>query len=288
MKKLIIALLVLVSVNLTAQNNNSLLWKVTGNELSQPSYIFGTIHMIPKKDYFFTPEMQNAFDSCQTLVIEADMFSIKLSEQIKLATKVVLPDHKTLQDYMDSTEYAQFKQVLIDSFGIKEKTIDKRYNRIKPFFLTALLLKQHIGKVKTYEQELYKTSKKQKMELIGLETLEFQMSLADSITIEEQVDGIAEDMAEISLYYDMVELYKNQDLDGLHQMGIDELKAEGDLKFMNLIITERNKDWIPKIKELTANSTCFVAVGALHLVGVDGVLELLRKEGYSVTAVVNE
>lgn len=285
MKKIIIALFVMVSLNLTAQNINSLLWEISGNGLSQTSYIFGTIHMIPKKDYFFTPEMQSAFNSCHTLVIEADMFSLKLADQIKLASKVILPDHKTIQDYMDSTEYLQFKQVLIDSLGIKEKTIDKRYNRIKPFFLSALLLQKYVGKTKTYEEELYKASKKQKMELIGLETLEFQMSLADSITIEEQVEGINEDIAEISQYYEMVRLYKKQDLYGLNQMSIEELRTESDTNFMNLIITERNKNWIPKIKQYTKKNACFIAVGALHLAGNDGVIELLRKEGYSVTAV---
>jgi uncharacterized protein YbaP (TraB family) len=287
MKKIIIALLVLVSVNLTAQNNNnnSLLWKITGNGLTQPSYIFGTIHMIPKKDYFFTPQMQSAFDSCQTLVIEADMFSLKLADQIKLASKIVLPEQKTLLDYMDSAEYISFKQILIDSLGVKEKTLDKKYNRIKPFFLTALLMQKYVGKTKTYEEELYKISKKQKMNLIGLETLEFQMSLADSITIEEQIEGLGESMGEILQYYKMVELYKNQDLEGLYKMAIAEFKTETELEFMNLIVSKRNADWVPKIKQYTNISSCFIAVGTLHLAGTDGVIELLRREGYSVTAV---
>lgn len=286
MKKTLLLLLSAFSMLAHAQENNSILWQISGNGLKQPSYLFGTIHMIPKKDYFFTPKMNEVFLSCNALLIEADMFSIGLSEQIDLAKRAFLPESKTLQDYMDSLEYLQFKQVMKDSLGIKEKKIDGSYGRIKPFFLSALLLQKYVGKTKTYEQELYNYSKKNKMELLALETIDFQMSLADSLSIEEQIDGLG-DMKEYHKYFEMVTLYKQQNINGLYDMGIEEFQTQAELKFMALFLTDRNRDWIPKIENFAKEKSCFIAVGALHLTGETGVIELLRKEGYTVEPVVS-
>jgi hypothetical protein len=286
MRKLLILLFALVYVGIQAQENKSILWEISGNGLSQPSYLFGTIHMIPKKDYFFTPEMKKAFKSCHRLVIEADMFSLSLSEQVNLAKQVVLPNGKTLKNYMDSAEYVQFKHFLHDSLGIKESKIDNKYARIKPFFLTALLLKEYVGKTKTYEQELHKTAKKQKMELLGLETIEFQMSLAEQMSIEEQLDEIT-DLREFRDYYRMVELYKQQDLNGLYKMSVESFNTEKEMQFMEILINQRNIDWIKKIEKLVAEKSCFIAVGAMHLPDEKGVIELLRKEGYTLQPVLS-
>jgi uncharacterized protein len=284
MRKLLILLFALVSAGIQAQENNSILWEISGNGLSQPSYLFGTLHMIPKKDYFFTPEMEKAFKSCNRLVIEADMFSLSLSEQVNLAKQAILPNGKTLKNYMDSVGYVQFKQFLHDSLGIKESKIDNKYARIKPFFLTALLLKEYAGKTKTYEQELHKTAKKQKMELIGLETIEFQMSLAEQMPIGEQLDGLT-DLREFRDYYHLVGLYKQQNLNGLYAVSVGSFNTEKEMQFIEILINQRNIDWIKKIQKLASEKPCFIAVGAMHLPGEKGVIELLKKEGYTLKPV---
>jgi len=280
----LLLVLVLFSVSLKSQNSSSLLWEISGNGLKQPSYLFGTIHIIPKSDYFFTDEMKQAFDSCKALVLEADMFSISLSEKIKMVNKVLIPDGKTLEQYMDSNEYAYFKQVLKDSLGISGKKVDKKYARIKPFFLTALLLQEFVGKTKTYEQELFNDSKKNDMSLLGLETIEFQLSLAEEIPFGEQLTELT-DMNQYRSYSTMVALYKRQDLDGLHKMSIEEYKTPAEKEFLDLFLTKRNSDWIPKIEKMINEQPCFIAVGALHLPGETGVIELLKKEGFTVNPV---
>ncbi len=241
MKITIVVLLAVITLSASAQTENSLLWEISGNGLEKSSYIFGTIHMIPKNDFFFTPQMQTTFNTCETLVIEADMFNMSLSEKINLATQMILPDGKTLQNYMESVEYAELKQILADSIGIKEKKFDKKYSRIKPFYLMGVFLPEYLGKIKTYEQELFNYSKKNKMELKALETIEFQMKLAEGLSMEEQIEGLA-DMEQYRMYYKMVELYKEQNINELHEMALAEYKTESELDFLKVFVNDRNKD----------------------------------------------
>lgn len=287
MKKNLITAILLIFASITsAQNQNSLLWEISGNGLQKPSYLFGTIHMIPKKDYFFTDQMSKSLKNCESLVVEINMFSLSLAQQVNLVKQVILPQDKTIKQYMDSIEYFAFRQFLIDSLNIKKKKIDKRYIRIKPFFLTALLMQDYVGKTKTYEQELYKLSKKNKMELKALENIEFQMGLAEKMTIEEQIEGMT-DMESFSMYYEMVELYKKQNIKDLYNISMQEYKTDEELDFLKVFIDDRNADWIPKIENLTKESSCFIAFGALHLPGKKGVIQLLKNKGYTIKPIIS-
>lgn len=279
--KFITIILLTFSVTLFAQNSNSLLWKVSGKNMPKPSYLFGTIHMIPKNDYFFSPVMQKAFNSCQVLVIEADMFNMSFNQKIDLANKVLLPNNKTLLHYIDTTLYSQFVKILTDSLGISKRTIEKKYNRVKPVFLSALILQEYIGKTKTYEHELYKMSKKNKMTLMALETVDFQIELTNSIDIETQITDLT-NMDDYRGYYQMVNLYKNQNIDRLYSLNADSF---ADTVYRYAFIDNRNKNWIPIIESIMLKNASFIAVGAMHLPGQNGVIELLKKQGYVVEPV---
>ncbi len=258
-----------------------LLWEISGNGLEQPSYLFGTIHMIPKNDYFFTDAMQKAFDSSEQLVLEADMFNLSLADKLKLAGEMFLPQGTTLQDYMEAERYAAMRQLFADSLGIKAKKLDKKYSRIKPFFLSALLLQEYVGKTRTYEEELNQAAKKQGMLVQGLETVAYQMGLANSLSIEEQLEGM-DDMASYRQYASLVAAYKQQDLNQLLQLSEEEYESEAGQAFMADFVHTRNADWVPKIEAFIKDRPTFIAVGALHLPGEKGVLDLLKGQGYTV------
>lgn len=285
MKNLIILLSLVSTFNLSAQNENSLLWKISGNGLEKPSYLFGTIHMIPKKDYFFTEQMQSVLNATDVLVIEADMFTMSLADKIKLASAAIFPDGKRLNNYLDSADYYEFKRLIVDSIGIKAKKFDKKYSRFKPFYLAAFLMKEYVGKIRTYEEELFKMSKKQGKSLRALETVEFQMNLVDNLTIEEQLGSIS-DMEDFRMYYELVEAYKQQDLSELYKLAL--IEYDIDSEFMKIFVNNRNHDWVPKIITMAKNESCFIAVGALHIVGKDGLISLLKKAGYEVSSVKAE
>ena len=77
-----------------AQDGNSLLWKVSGQGITKPSYLFGTIHMVPSDKYFFTDKMQAAFSNSEVLGLEAEM-DMSLADQIKMAQQLIMPDGKS-------------------------------------------------------------------------------------------------------------------------------------------------------------------------------------------------
>lgn len=259
---------------------NSLLWKISGKGIEQPSYIFGTIHIIPKDDFFFTDLMKEKFDSCQKLILEIDI-NLSLSEQINAAKKMMLPDGKTLSDYMTDKEFSELKTDLLDTLKIKESTF-KRMQNIKPLISSSLIINDLIGKSKTYEKEFNKRAKKNRMAVEGLETLDFQLDLINNVSIEDQIKMLTEDISSENLmvdYYKMVEIYKKQNLDSLKTLIDSDDSME---KLSDDFLKNRNSEWISKIEELIKENPVFIAVGAGHLAGKDGILNLLKEHGYSI------
>ncbi len=261
-----------------AQDTNSLLWKVTGKELSKPSYLFGTIHMLPQDKYFFTEKMQEALTNSDVLALEVDM-NVSVADQMKMASDVIMPDQKTWADYMTAEEYAAVKSAFVDSLGIKEKKVDK-YAKLKPFYATSYILLELVGKVKMYERELVSLAKKEKKEVIGLETLQEQMEIVSSIPVEEQIEDLKATTASlIRDYNEMLDAYLNQDLKALEQTTKENESFE---TIEAKLLTERNLRWVKSIAEMMQDNSYFFAVGAMHLVGETGLINQLKMAGYTV------
>lgn len=281
----IISLFFAFSVQAQSPTNNdkSLLWEISGNGLEKPSYIFGTMHLVPKDDYFFTDKMKEKFETCKKLILEIDI-NIPLKKQIEIAKQVLLPKGKLLSDYMTADEFDKFQSYILDTLKIKKSTF-KKINKIKPLLGSSLIINELAGKTKAYEKELNKLAKKNDMQVGGLETMEFQMSLINNISVEDQIKMMTEDDMSgnpMDAYNEMLNVYKEQDLDKLKKlMDADDSMASIEDDFLN----NRNKDWIPKIEKLANEKPVFIAVGAGHLAGDDGVIHLLREQGYTVTAI---
>lgn len=270
------------------ENSNNLLWQISGKNIEKPSYIFGTMHMMPQKDFFYPNQFKEKFNSCQVLVMEIDM-DISIKEQLALLPKVMYPDKKTLKDYMDEDDYNKYRVFFTDTMGLKKKKLTK-FEKIRPFFAYSLILKKLLpGKIAMFEPKLNKMAKKKKMDIYGLETLDFQMNMVEDISIEEQVEMflISEDASKtnnlVTEFFETVDMYKKQNIDGMTEM-TEEESGENE-EFTKTFLTDRNENWIPKIEKLISNKPTFIAVGAAHLGGDLGVLNLLREAGYTVTAV---
>jgi uncharacterized protein YbaP (TraB family) len=264
-----------------AQETNSLLWKVSGNDIDKPSYLFGTIHMLPEDKYFFTDKMQAALSSSEALALEVDL-DIPLAEQMKMASQMIMPEGKSWADYMTKEEYATVKSAFVDSLGIKEKKVDK-YSKIRPIYVSGLILSELLGNVKIYENELADMAKKQKKTILGLETFQEQMEIVGSITLEDQIEDLKQTTASMLRdYNEMLDAYITQNLDELEKVSTE---SDGFDKMEAKLLTERNDRWIKAIMEKLASRPTFYAVGAMHLVGENGLIQQLKNEGYSVEAV---
>lgn len=272
-----------------AANENSLLWQVTGKELKEPSYVFGTIHMIGKNDFFLTDAMTKAFGESDRVVFEINMEEMNdFSVLFTLMGKIRMKDGKTLSDLISEEDY---------------KMVDKHFSEmglplsfletIKPLFLSTFASgdvapgDMESGKLKSYEMEFMEMAKTAKKEMDGLETIEFQLSMFDSIPYKAQADMLVDAIKNAGegddQFKQMVDLYKQQDLLGLQKM--IEGDTEGVGEFEDILLAGRNRNWIPLMDGMMKTKKTFFAVGAGHLGGEQGVIALLRKEGYTVKAV---
>ena len=292
MKKNLIALTIGILLSITtvisqtAANNtgyNSVLWEISGNNLQKSSYLFGTIHLMPESEYKFDNSLKEKFETCKMLVLETEI-DMPLKQQIELVKKIILPKGKKLSDYMTPEQFADYKSYLLDTLNIKKGTFNKM-EKIKPIFSSVLVLNELIEKPLSYEKEFSKEAKKRKMEILGLETIEFQMGLMDSISVERQVEMLLKDDIHsnpLIEYNKLLDAYKQQDLEKLYNFA----KEDDDFKYFEEdLLVNRNIKWTASLKKTMNEQSAFIAVGAAHLYGEQGMVSLLRKEGYTVKAI---
>lgn len=274
----------------TASVPHSLLWKIEKADQSQPSYLFGTIHMIPKEDYFLPSGLDEAFYKSKQVVFEIDLDEMSdMGSMMGMLSNLMMKDGTTLKDLLTPQEYTEVSKYF-DNMGLPMFLLSK----VKPMFLSMLAevnmnpAEMQSDDIVSYEMNLYDRAQKEKKEVGGLETMQYQMSLFDSISYKDQavmlMDAIKGTNTDTDMYDQTVELYKHQDIEAMIEMATEPKPGE-DGNFENVLINNRNKNWIPIMSKLMKNGPVFFAVGAGHLAGENGVLSLLKKQGYKVTPV---
>jgi len=266
--------------------SNNLLWKISGNGLEKSSFLYGTIHMIGAEDFFLPDGTMTAMDASDRVVFEIDMADMTdMSSMMGLMDKAFMKDNLTLQDLLTEEDFKlvedHFKDMGLPIFFMQ---------RIKPMFLTVFTSGDmspgdlQSGKIKSYEFEFMEMAKNGEKPTAGLETIDFQLSVFDSIPYADQaemlMDGIKNGGSDSDSFKEIVEVYKEQNLTKMLAMTLSE---DGGLaEYDDLLLNQRNKNWIPQMKTMMAENVNFFAVGAGHLPGDEGVINLLREAGYTV------
>ncbi len=267
------------------KNDNSLLWEVSGNGLQQPSYLFGTFHLMCKNDIVFSSQLKAAVNLSDMIYMEMD-----LDDPATIFGGILfmnMKDGKTLQELYSPVDYKKVEDYFRDSLHMPMALVQK----MKPFFLEAMLYPKMMPckTVSGVEEELLKLAKLEKKEIKGLETMEFQASVFDSIPYEDQAKELLKSIdsmaANKQLFDTMMNVYKSQQLNEIEnlfnksEMGVEE--------HQEILLDNRNINWVGQLKDIMKKKAVFVAVGAGHLVGKMGLIQLLRKEGYTVKPLVN-
>ncbi|WP_426430723.1 TraB/GumN family protein [Winogradskyella sp. HB-48] len=286
--KRILSLLVLISISvfaLTAQElEDSTLWKIEGNGLEKPSYLFGTIHITC--DATLEDDVKKALNETTQIVMELDMDDPTM--QSKMMQGMYLKNGKTLKDFVSDKEYQTIDSLFINNMGMSVKLLEN----VKPFFLMSMFYPKMIDcPMQSFELELSKVASEQNEEILGLETIEEQLKVFDDIPLEDQYADLIR-MAEGNLTKDkatfskMLKIYKDEDINALIDIMNDDANSTMS-KHQDVLLEQRNKNWISKIGEYAKDQPTFFGVGAGHLPGKNGVIQLLRNAGYTVTAVLN-
>jgi uncharacterized protein len=269
---------------------NSLLWKVSGNGLEKPTYLFGTMHMLCKEDAFLGENLVGAIKSADKVYFELDMDN--LFDMLGAMSKLKMKNDTTLSDLMTKDEYEKVKKYFKEKSTMLPFSVLETY---KPFVASSMLMETTIvcDEQVAMEQLIMEEAKKHNKTIEGLETTAYQMGIFDSIPYKEQakelVKMVAEDGKESAgdkEFKEMMKAYKEQDLKKLADM-INSEEA-GMMKYQDVLLNNRNRNWVEKLKKLMPGKSLVVAVGAGHLPGDKGVINLLRKAGYTVVPVENK
>lgn len=292
---LLYCLLVLFSFSCKAQpdhsfakqkNGNSLLWEVSGNGLEKPSFLFGTFHLLCKDDIHFGDALKTAMKQSDEVYMELDMDdpSMMLTGMLYMNMK----NDSTLADMYSPQEYQLVKTYFSDTLKMPIMLLE----RAKPYFLVALLYPRmmNCSNPSGVEEALVKIAKEDKKEIKGLETFQFQASVFDSIPYKWQAKELLKNIDSFSVYKEqferMLNFYKNQQLDSLTTL-INTSEFGSD-KYDDLLLNNRNKNWVKQLDTIMKKESVFVAVGTGHLVGENGLISLLQKEGYKVEPLMNK
>ena len=266
---------------LKVQNdNNTLLWEVSGNGLSKPSYLFGTFHLMCKEDIHLSEQLKKAMKSADEVYME-----LKIDDPAVLMGGLLYMNMRgdtTLKDLYTASDFKRVESYFSDSLQTPLSFLEK----MKPNMLVALLYPKMMDcpLPASIEEELAGVAKEYKKEIKGLETIEFQASVFDSIPYKAQAKELLKNIDSFQTYKkqfaDMLSMYKKQQLDSLSES----LDSDADTKdYEDVLVNNRNKNWVSQLKNIMKKESVFVAVGAGHLPGKMGLIRLLREAGYMVS-----
>ena len=258
--------------------------------MNHPSYLFGTHHLIPISFLDSVPGLYKAFNSCEIVVGEMVLSNIDATVAIQQAA--IMPNHIKITDLLNEEDYKlvdkELKSIL--KLGLKDLSV------MNPSLILSLYELEVYKKITGFSNDIQSDSyfqlvaTEKNKKVVGLETIEQQISfLFGNGSLERQAQILVESV----LHKDST-LTEVVNLNKLYRAGkIEELiefsKEKTNIVSMNdeeyaKLVDNRNADWITKLPSLFKQSSCFVAVGAMHLGGKKGLIKLLEKAGYKLTA----
>lgn len=268
----------------------ALLWKVSGNGLQEPSYLFGTYHLLNDGFLSEIPEADAPFKKAKGVVVEMVFDSSKL---VSIAMMGVMRDNK-ISNLMSAEDFKLVSDKFEKISGMTLKTMDM----FKPAQVNAMMVLLESQKLNETLLSKYKglpldlhfaiAGKKQGKVVTPLETMEEQITmLFDHFPVEEQARQLVEYVKNsdtmAKTHVELANLYVQKDIGGLLKI-IESYPSEltGNVDFM---LKDRNVKWAKVLPALMSSGSQFIAVGAGHLPGKDGLIALLKQAGYDVEPV---
>ncbi|MEP7318575.1 MAG: TraB/GumN family protein [Panacibacter sp.] len=272
---------------ISAKNNKSLLWEVTGNELQKPVYIYGTMHLMCKQDALISDNLKKIIRSADEIYFEIDMDDFgQLLSGFSMGN---MKKNTTLNELYTPEEYKRIEDFFKShSMGMQLQM----FGKMQPMLISALVYQAILPCSATdgIELNIMQVAHEYKKEIKGLETAAFQASILESIPYTTQakellysIDNI--DSTEIESEK-MMQLYKEQDLEKLLDFSI---KTDGGTTsdVQDVMINQRNKNWVDQFSQISKDKGLLIAVGAGHLGGQAGILNLLKQKGYQLRPIEN-
>jgi uncharacterized protein YbaP (TraB family) len=263
----------------------SCLWKIESG--TGTLYLQGSVHLLKAEDYPLAPEIEEAYSNSDVLVLEADMQEmLDPATQQKIMAKAMLPAGKSLKTELSAESYAALARAFEES-GLPIAM----FETFKPWFASMTVVMSRMQKMgfdpgRGLDQHFYYKAAAEKKQVIGLESVDFQIDLFDSLARGNEdayLDRTLEELAMLETMLDeLITSWKKGDIETLGKTLQESFEDYPELKQKFLL--DRNKTWVSKLnKLLKSDKTHMVVVGAAHIPGEGGLLELLEKKGCKIT-----
>ncbi len=261
----------------TTRYPSTLLWRISGNGLNKPSYLYGTMHLTDKRLFFFGDSLYKAIEQTEGFAIEIHPDELA-TQMIQSFTKEDKSGY--LKDAVDKESYERIKKKLGKKYGLNTERITKRQA-----YLTRNEWMKELRKpddMQTFmDAWLYNIARQQGKWTGGIEDLEDQLNLIEKEEADFSFDDmlISKKLMQGGLNQ-MIDLYLSQDL-----QAIDEFFNSNYKEKKNAWLNKRNIKMSNRMDSLLQYRSCFFAVGAAHLPGDSGVIKLLLQKGFKVDPV---
>ena len=259
----------------------ALLWKVSRDE-QPPSYIFGTIHVSDPRVLSIPEPVIQAIKESTSFAMEA----VPETEEIITLRQLMFYSGETrLNDLLDEEKYRKAVDIL-HAYNMSEETI----TRLKPW-AAYLTMNYPIYSGLSLDLVLLEIARQQDMEILGLETISEQLSaltgLDDSEQIQILVDTLCNYDVVLNGFEEMILMYLQRDLRGLYAFSLRHSFPDDDIyeHLYQKLLIDRNYLMVSRLDSFLNRGNAFIAIGALHLAGKEGVLALLNKDGYTIEAI---
>jgi uncharacterized protein YbaP (TraB family) len=262
----------------TPKNENSVLWEVSGKGLTQPSYLFGTVHMICGKDFVMKSKALEAFSKTSKLALEINMDDAQEMSDMQKAAVGIMPLSKKLT----SEESTELNEILEKTAGMKLNQVD---NFTMATIMSLIAIKSFgCTNLKSYEMEFVTKAKAANKTIVGLEKVKAQLDFLNNAYTDQEMIAMLKEL-NIEETKKMVQYYIQEDISNLY-LNVTDKKVMNE-KTKSFMLDQRNNNWVSFMPEMMQKESVFFAVGAAHLAGELGVINLLKKAGYTVKPIMN-
>lgn len=271
----------------TAPDNKSLLWEVTGNKLQKPVYIFGTMHLLCAKDAVISENLRAIIKKSSAIYFETDMDD--MAGMFNGMTAGAMRHDTTLENLYTPEEYERIENFFSEhGMGMQFKML----NNMQPMLVSALIYQALLPCTQTGGMELsiMQLATRYRKEIRGLETVAYQAEILNSIPYEVQAKELLHGVDSTDTFEEqtkkMIELYKEQDIEKLLQFSVS---SDSDMNehTEEMLLNTRNANWTGQFEDISGEGNILIAVGAGHLGGKKGLLNLLKQQGYTARAIEN-
>ena len=304
----LLAFIVIFSCSSYKSIDGGLLWEITGNGLKEPSYLLGTNHAMSGDFVDSIPGFWDAFNSVEQLVMEYDITKPRRLDSIKPTN--ILPEDITYDDLLDDDEIAVLDSILLVYFPFNSKEIRLKPAGLRTLLEGAILTKESqkwatenpylaIALTKSIDLRLLKISRFRSYPIIELDSdkeldrlgIRDGSFLSSSENLQVEAKKMVQSLTSCSTMDSIIgftrnsmEVFYKQDLRAIEKYEADpKMRNEEEAKLnRNTFVIKRNILWIDKILPEINKKPSFIMVGVAHLPGEKGLINLLKKEGYTV------